>query len=178
MSYLPSSIPLGSWTVLVHGHFTQGWHWLFHPQSGLSYLWRAYPALHHPWLAHPVSPVSSLTLSSNLLDCLCPVTLPFQQKWRRLKSTIRTGACDLGTHLVGTQGTRTVCQPDTWLLLVSTAVRDFSYSAKHLYSPYINSRRRKKDLHTHSTCARPLCQTHKFCCIQVSSQYRTSFGIL
>lgn len=178
MSYLLSSVPLGSWTVLVHGHFTQGWHWLLYSQSGLSYLWRADPALHHPWLVHPVSPISSLTLSSTLLDCLCPVTLLFQQKWRRLKSAIRTGACDLGTYLVGTQGTRTVCQPDTWLLLlVSTAVRGFSYSAKHLYFPYINSRRRKKYPHTHSTCAWPLCQTRKFCWIQVSWQYRTSSGI-
>lgn len=107
---------------------------------------RADRALHHPWLAHPlVSPVSSLTLSSNLLDGLCPVMLLFQQRLRRLKSSVRTGVCDLRTYIVGSQGTRTVCQPDTWLLLlVSTAVRDFSYSAKHLYSPYINSRTREK----------------------------------
>lgn len=133
-----------------------------------------------PPLAHPVvSPVWSLTLSSNLLGGLCPVTLVFQLRLRRLKSTVRTGACNLGIYIVGIQGTRTVCQPDRWLLLlVSTAVRDFSYSAKHLYSPYINSRSRMKYLHTHSTCARPLCQTCKFCWIKVSWQYRRSFGTL
>lgn len=63
-------------------------------------------------------------------------------------------ACDLGIYIVGAKGTRTACQPDTRLpLLVSIAVRDLSYSAKHLYSSYINSRGRKKYLHIHSTGA-------------------------